>query len=59
MLTIEGNCAQCGDFTTLHFCYGCGKWICGKARCNANSVIDAVKQQFNRHFPGAKNTRDD
>lgn len=36
-----GQCQRCGRFALLHFCGGCGKWICDSLSCRASSALAA------------------
>lgn len=40
----QGICQQCGRFAQLHYCYGCGKWICSAVGCNVKSGMESLKK---------------
>lgn len=46
-MAVADPCAWCGEPAT-HYCTGCGKWICNKPSCIANSAASAVNNLTRR-----------
>jgi len=47
-VTTMGICQQCGRYAKLHYCAGCGKWICSAIACNVKSGIESMKRLMSR-----------
>jgi hypothetical protein len=45
---MMGICQQCGRYAQLHFCSGCGKWICSAAVCNLKSGLETLANGLRR-----------
>lgn len=43
-----GICQQCGRQANLHFCHGCGKWVCSSASCNLKSGLETLGNGLRR-----------
>jgi hypothetical protein len=45
---MSGICQQCGRVANLHYCKGCGKWVCSSPACNMKSAVESVLKRIRK-----------